>query len=490
MRWSLLAMLATSIGCSSDVAFECPDGAPLCDIVEITADSRRAARGIIVTRVALIQGVHTDIMNAGTVTEPEVPIVANREAIFRIFVLPEPGYLPRQITARVTLYRDGEVVGAAQEEMRPAAISEMDIMGTTFNVRVPGTMMLPGELEYEVELLEAKGARPPAGDSSQSRFPLKGALPATLDVQDGGDSLQVYLVPVSWDNDGSGQLPDTGEVALEQFRNYLYAIFPVGEVEIEVAEPMPWPHRSTITSQTLQAIASLREERDVPSEQYIYGLLNPSIGSGGGAAGLSFLAGRPLDAGQRASIGLSMAEGAGASTMAHEIGHAHGRSHSPCGGAAGPDPEYPHEGASIGTYGYDLINDKLKGPESHLDLMSYCDPEWVSDYNFDLFFQRQQGIFEEVLGGPDGTARVGRQAWRRIWLHTDGEVRDGGIAWLSDTPDGDDRIVQIDGESVRGKLAPFSHVDGGVLYVPVEEPFTTIRLDDGIVYPVLEGPLR
>lgn len=72
-------------------------------------------------------------------------------------------------------------------------------------------------------------------------------------------------------------------------------------------------------------------------------------------------------------------------TMAHELGHACSRPHSPCG--TGGDPAYPaYEPydpagtpmASIGEYGLDISTGAIKPPASFKDLMSYCGPRWVS----------------------------------------------------------------------------------------------------------------
>jgi hypothetical protein len=72
-------------------------------------------------------------------------------------------------------------------------------------------------------------------------------------------------------------------------------------------------------------------------------------------------------------------------TMAHELGHACGRPHSPCG--TGGDPAYPaYEPydpastpmASIGEYGLDISTGAIKSPASFKDFMSYCGPKWVS----------------------------------------------------------------------------------------------------------------
>jgi hypothetical protein len=72
-------------------------------------------------------------------------------------------------------------------------------------------------------------------------------------------------------------------------------------------------------------------------------------------------------------------------TMAHELGHACGRPHSPCGTPG--DPAYPaYEPydpagtpmASTGEYGIDISNGAIKSPATFKDFMSYCGPKWVS----------------------------------------------------------------------------------------------------------------
>ena len=75
-------------------------------------------------------------------------------------------------------------------------------------------------------------------------------------------------------------------------------------------------------------------------------------------------------------------------TMAHELGHACGLPHAPCG--TGGDPNYPaYEPydptntpmASTGEYGMDISNGNIKTPAIFKDLMSYCGPKWISLYN-------------------------------------------------------------------------------------------------------------
>jgi hypothetical protein len=72
-------------------------------------------------------------------------------------------------------------------------------------------------------------------------------------------------------------------------------------------------------------------------------------------------------------------------TMAHELGHACGRPHSPCGTPG--DPLYPAyepsdpagtPTASIGEYGLDINTGTVMSPAMFKDFMSYCGPRWIS----------------------------------------------------------------------------------------------------------------
>ncbi len=71
-----------------------------------------------------------------------------------------------------------------------------------------------------------------------------------------------------------------------------------------------------------------------------------------------------------------------ADTGAHELGHNLGRNHAPCGNVAGADPAFPYPGGKIGSWGYDAARKVLVNPATTTDLMGYCDPAWVSDFNY------------------------------------------------------------------------------------------------------------
>jgi hypothetical protein len=83
--------------------------------------------------------------------------------------------------------------------------------------------------------------------------------------------------------------------------------------------------------------------------------------------------------------GVSVGPVGAAGTLAHEVAHACGLDHAPCGGAPRPDPNFPtyepYGAASIGEYGLDVNNGNISSPVNTRDFMSYCAPSWISPYH-------------------------------------------------------------------------------------------------------------
>lgn len=76
-------------------------------------------------------------------------------------------------------------------------------------------------------------------------------------------------------------------------------------------------------------------------------------------------------------------------TLLHEMGHNLSLLHAPCGSPSGPDPSYPYANATLGAgtrfiWGYDADARRFVDPRptSVHDVMSYCDGDWFSDYNY------------------------------------------------------------------------------------------------------------
>jgi hypothetical protein len=150
-------------------------------------------------------------------------------------------------------------------------------------------------------------------------------------------------------------------------------------------------------------MSQLRAQEAPAPNVYYYGLFDncgACIGTGGqrgsgcllgvapGSPGSS-----PGEASQRVAIGvtrLSSSRDVGPSTFVHEIGHTQGRNHVQCAGAtaANIDLRYPHEGGKIGVWGFGVRDFEVRNPDRYTDYMSYCDPTWVSDWQWSATFDR------------------------------------------------------------------------------------------------------
>jgi len=265
------------------------------------------------------------------------------------------------------------------------------------------------------------------------------------------------------------------------------SMYPTSEVQVTVHAPFSW--KSTISgngtgfSNVLNGITQLRQQDKPPADVYYYGLLAPtssfnSFCQGGCVTGLSTVVSNPSTSYLRASVGIGFVGQDSANTMAHEVGHAHGRDHSPCGGAQGTDPDYPYPGATIGVWGYNIFTKAFISPTKGHDIMGYCPNEWVSDYTYAALFDRIATISiptttkSGTLGGSSAQAHVVRVAT----VAADGAVSlDDAREMTLDEPltDGD----EVDG--VPGaRFYKFDHLPGGFLVLPKSAITTSIkRLD-------------
>jgi hypothetical protein len=268
----------------------------------------------------------------------------------------------------------------------------------------------------------------------------------------------------------------------------MYALYPAAKVDITVRAP--WQYTRTISptgsgfGSVLQALQDLRQQDNVADDIYYYGALAPasnmnSYCGGGCVTGLSSLSDDPSDAFVRASVGIGFTGEDSADTKAHEVGHAHGRQHSPCGGASDPDPQNPYSGGGIGVFGYNLNTKQLIPSSQGKDIMGYCQPEWVSDYTYQALFDRMQFVngAKSMMGRQFVTPRT----YRYVDVAADGTLTWGDTVTLRAMPSGElhdiswesaDGAVQV---TATGHYYRYDHVGGGYLLVP-EGPQSASRV--------------
>ena len=429
-----------------------------------------------IREVALFQGVKIPLARDGAALTPNAPVVAGREALVRVYVEPGSGYVPRETIARLTL-GDGMPIEARLTVT--AASSEGD-GGSTYNLFVPGERIAP-DTRFSLGIYDPSAACSGGSDTGGARFPTSGDT--LLGARTMGGALRVVIVPVAYDADGSGRLPDTSTATMSAWRDAIYSLFPVEDLEVTVrATPLRWSGSIAANgsgwSSMLDACMAERNRDGVAPDTYYYCTFAPASSfrnfcSGGCVSGLGPVP-SARDTYSRAAIGLGYTDSAG--TFAHEIGHSLGRPHAPCGGASGAEASYPYTGGTIGSWGYDVLTRELKDPSRHTDIMGYCDAQWISDYNYANLFERIRTVKgARALTGPP-------RPYLSIVVEPDGSLTPGRTTSLPSPPDGEPMDAHWlaageTGTTTDAVFLPVDHVDGGILFVALPtDPTDTLSL--------------
>ncbi|MBO6935455.1 MAG: hypothetical protein JJ863_10790 [Deltaproteobacteria bacterium] len=423
---------------------------------------------LTIREIAIYQGVKIPLVQNGTQVGPSAPIVAGREALVRVFVEPGSGWDGRETVARLDL-GTGEPIEASATI---GGVSSEGDGSSTFNLFVPGDRITE-DVSFAVGIYDLDPACSGGSGTGGARFPSSGT--ATLPARSMGGTFDVVIVPVAYDADGSGRMPDTSPATMEAWRDYMYSLFPVADLNLSVrSRPLRWG--STIGangsgwSSLLNQCMAERNSDGVAADTYYYCIFAPADSfrnfcSRGCVSGLGPVP-SARDSYSRASIGLGYPSSNG--TFAHEVGHSLGRPHAPCGGASGAEAGYPYSGGGIGSWGYDVLSRELKDPSRHSDIMGYCDSQWISDYNYENIFERiatVKGAF--AISAPP-------QPFATIVVEPDGTLVPGAVVEMPFAPDGDAVTgTWSSGVMSDGVFMPVDHIDGGILYLPLPEGSVT-----------------
>ncbi len=445
-------------------------------------------KGLDITAVDIYQGVRIQIMENGqAVNAGNAPVIAGKDALIRIHVQRQADWESRDVYARIEL--DSSLDSCPIEvKYNVNSDSNLDTLTSTLNVDIPAEEIISG-LGITVSLREADDDVDASGNSDSAVWPSDGSN--DLEVMDVGVPLEVVLVPVRYNADGSGRLPDTGDEQIGLYEDAFYANYPIPGVNITVLEPFDWSAGVAAYGggwgELLNAIMQLRSANGAAFNEYYYGVFAPASSmqafcGSGCITGLCNLVEDPSNSFARACIGLGFSGEMFAGTMIHEVGHAHGRFHSPSGGAQNLDPNYPYSGGFIGVHGYDIVNDALKAPNSFYDFMGYADPTWVSDYTYDALYDRISIVNQSAKWiMPPGF----QASWSSLAIGSDGEVTIGPNLRMDVPPVGREHQIELldaDGailDVVTGYLSPYAHLGGGLVVFP-EPP-------DEVVSARLEG---
>lgn len=360
----------------------------------------------------------------------KVPLVADREALLRVFVTADflNSYRP---SARATFHLDDEEIHVADMTSPsglPRRVDESSL-NASFNAMIPASVLRPG-LEMVVEIDPDGTLSTLAG--SRMRIPATGRQ--SLDVRT-LPPLDVTLVPVALHSDVSrgdnasvaALVKDMGADNSHGALRETQALLPLSELNISVREPYT-TQADTVEEGgfgLLDEIHLLRFIEAGATNDYYHGILAWAASrypATWGFAGVAYLGGW---AGLTLShvAGVYRGDGPFGSTLAHELGHNLSLRHAPGCGAGGPDPDYPYVDAYTGVWGVDFSTGgdfgRLVSPARYRDFMSYCDPPWTSDFSFTKALEYRMGL------PPEPAAAGGRAVERTLLLW--GRVQDGEL---------------------------------------------------------------
>jgi hypothetical protein len=360
---------------------------------------------ISLSEVAVYQGVKVDLMSGGVpVTNYNAPVVARRAGIVRAFVdVPKAAHWKsHKLDGELhLLLASGEQV--LTQSISVAVSSDPDVIETTFVFPIAAdTFAGKANVPFYVLLRDPKLAAL-GDDVATLRYPADGSNDV-LHVDASPGTVTLHIVPVQYDFDGSHRLPATDAKAIEGIRSEVMDLYPARDVTIDVGPPLPWPTAidpgGAGWNEVLQGILDRRAADAPTSEVYYVGMFVPRSSFGaycnqGCILGLAPVAG-PTDADQRGTAVVGFGGFTTQETVAHDVGHTMGRAHSPCGGPANVDPKFPYSDGTDGVQGYRLSDGSLV-PSYVADVMSYCPPEWISDYTYKALATRMNYVNTHIM---------------------------------------------------------------------------------------------
>jgi hypothetical protein len=251
-------------------------------------------------------------------------------------------------------------------------------------------------------------------------------------------TLELHFVPIHLSTGGS-----VGNVAPETMPEYLYAtqqVHPVSGIDVTIGGTLTsgvafGDGQAAAWLAILQALDLVRVSEG--STRYYVGALRPPPGvTFVQYGGYAYIPSDPASTGFGTRTAVVVGVGwfnrqrQTTELVAHELGHTMGRRHAPCGAVAGPDPDYPYPAGIIGAHGHDLYTYSLAlaglptafAPAGASDVMSYCLPAWISDYNYEaLMAARSRAGRRSRLRRPHAPSRAS-VSWCGAQLRMKGEL--------------------------------------------------------------------
>ena len=332
-----------------------------------------------------------------------VPMVAGEKALLRVFPTARQAGGANIPAVRAHFFIAGREVHVenipGKSALIPMEVHESRLWQSA-NAEIPGEVIQPG-LEMVIEV-DPEGTLDDALGIAR-RIPATGRLAVDVHTM---PLFDLTLIPFIWSQAHDSSIVNLVDAMAADPENHemlkeTRILLPVGDLDVAAHEPVLSSSNNAIDLRNnAQAIRAMEG-----GTGYYMGMMAPPVT---GPSGIAFI-------GARVSFSTPSPN-----TIAHEIGHNMSLFHAPCV-AGGPDPSYPYPDGSTGAWGYDFRDGgRLVHPRNG-DLMSYCHPQWISDYSFTNALRYR--LFDE---GPPANPAAMAAATRSLLLW--GGVRaDGGL---------------------------------------------------------------
>lgn len=372
-----------------------------------------------------------EITQAVQTPSNNVPLVANRPAIVRVYAKYTGTVVPGNVMVSLTGSRGGVALSPVVLGPQPvSAAPTRAAYGSSFNITLPadwlsGTVAMTATIDSGAAVAEADETNNTA--TATLKF---NTVPA----------LDIVIVPVRYTHTPSGVTYDPP--AFDTISDFIRRTYPLSTVNVtfrnaamnfsgDLADTSGYDWNNQQQTGLLDRVTALKGidlalQGGFSSPKVYYGLVSTgtSIANTWLPLNGSFILGIGW-VGTRAGAGLDIPDSFGlpeditSDTAAHEIGHNLGRRHAPCKTQADLDASYPDNTASIMQFGVDVSKGIVLNPSTVKDVMSYCEPQWISDYTYKALYNAlratttaaasaaaQASLFIRGAIGSDGTATL------------------------------------------------------------------------------------
>jgi hypothetical protein len=371
------------------------------------------ARGISILEIEINQGTRVAIGVGGdwiAESQRSGHLIGSRDSLMRIHYAVEPGWVPREIEARLTLeLPDGSSKSFSDLRLIEGDSARENFYGPFYFGLVAELGETLAQTRYVVELWETE----PGGEALSEREwanPAAGSQP--IGFESAPMQIKMVLVPIVYQDTPANLDDATTQILIES----LYEQNPVAEILYDVHDPVVYEGQLIDLVNLLPIMAELRSSENADANAYYHAFVEVGSSSLAGLYGISSIANDSEgDANSRVSATVlwSPNPSFAADTYTHETGHAQGMSHVECPNenAGAPDPAYPYADGRIGNWGFGIRQLVIYDPDNVYDYMSYCGPSWVSDWTWNKAFDRIRTLTAwDFSGAAPSDARSGARS--------------------------------------------------------------------------------